>query len=49
MLLLKLVIGSVVIVSAIMTPYTIATSAAIEAIFADFATLIAAMRQVGAF
>ena len=49
MLLLKLVIGLVVIVSAIMTPYTIAISAATEAIFANSATLIAAMRQVGAF
>ena len=49
MLLLKLVIGSVVIVSAIMTPYTIAISVAIEAIVANSATLIAAGRQVVAF
>ena len=49
MLLLKLVIGSVVIVSAIMTPYTVAISAAIEAIFTSSATLIAAVRQAGAF
>ena len=43
------VIGSAVIVSVATTPYTFATSAIIEAIFARSATLIAAARQVGAF
>ena len=48
-LLLKLVIGSAVIVSATIAPFTIVISAAIEAIFASSAPLIPTVRQVGAF